>query len=141
MKNGAKLSDHAVLYRMNMQSSAVENALARNGIPYKVIGGHRFYDRAEIKDIMAYINIVINPSDNLRLKRIINVPARKIGAATVNSLSELSAENGLSMIEVLYNLQAYPQLLRAAKSLTVFLEIYKKLVKVYRLWKILFLNL
>lgn len=132
VKNGAKLSDHAVLYRMNMQSSAVENALARNGIPYKVIGGHRFYDRAEIKDIMAYINIVINPSDNLRLKRIINVPTRKIGATTVNSLSELSAENGLSMIEVLYNLQAYPRLLRAAKSLTAFLEIYKKLVKVYR---------
>ncbi len=132
VRKGAKLSDHAVLYRMNMQSSNIENALARSGIPYRVIGGHRFYDRSEIKDIMSYINIVVNPTDNLRLKRIINVPARKIGAATINTLQELADAKGVSMIDILYNMYEYPALSRALTPLNNFLQIYKKLLELYR---------
>lgn len=132
LKKGAKLSDHAVLYRMNMQSSSIENALARNGISYRVIGGHRFYDRAEVKDLMAYINIVVNPTDNLRLKRIINIPARKIGATTINAVEEIAQEKGISMIQVLYNMYDYPRLSRSLGPLNNFLQVYKSLVQVYR---------
>ncbi len=132
VRKGAKLSDHAVLYRMNMQSSNIENALARSGITYRVIGGHRFYDRAEIKDIMAYINIVVNPTDNLRLKRIINTPTRKIGNTTVNTLQEVADEKGVSMIQVLYNMYDYPQLSRSLAPLNNFLTIYKQLLELYR---------
>ncbi|MBQ6929972.1 MAG: UvrD-helicase domain-containing protein [Oscillospiraceae bacterium] len=126
VKKGAKLSDHAVLYRMNMQSSAVENALARSGISYRIIGGHRFYDRMEIKDILAYINVAINPEDDLRLKRIINTPARKIGNTTIETISNLSKENGTSMIEIIKNVYDYPQLSRAASALINFRDIYEK---------------
>ncbi len=127
LKKGAKLSDHAVLYRMNMQSSAVENALARSGINYRIIGGHRFYDRMEIKDVLAYINVAVNPDDDLRLKRIINTPARKIGNTTVETVSNLAKENGTSMIEIIKNVYDYPQLSRAASSLIAFYDIYEKL--------------
>ncbi|MEG1782092.1 MAG: 3'-5' exonuclease, partial [Oscillospiraceae bacterium] len=132
VRGGAKLSDHAVLYRMNMQSSNMENALARSGIPYRVIGGHRFYDRSEIRDIIAYMYVIINPQDNLRLKRIINMPARKIGATTLAALTDLATEKGVSMIEILYNMYDYPQLSRAATSLNTFLQIYKKLLLLYK---------
>ena len=132
VRNGAKLSDHAVLYRMNMQSSAIENALARNGMSYRVIGGHRFYDRAEVKDLMAYINIVINPTDNLRLKRIINIPSRKIGATTINYIEETANEQGLSMLQVIYNCEEYPKLSRSAPALNNFIRIYKSLLQLYK---------
>jgi len=132
VKKGAKLSDHAVLYRMNMQSAGVENALARSGISYRVIGGHRFYDRAEIKDIMAYIHVVVNPTDNLRLKRIINTPARKIGNTTINTLQELADEKGVSIVQILYNMYEYPRLSRSLAPLNNFLNIYKKLLELYR---------
>ena len=128
VKKGAKLSDHAVLYRMNMQSSAVENALARSGITYRIIGGHRFYDRMEIKDILAYINAAINPEDDLRLKRIINTPARKIGNTTVEAISNLAKENGTSMVEIIKNVYDYPQLGRAASALKSFYSIYEQVV-------------
>ncbi|MBR2027773.1 MAG: UvrD-helicase domain-containing protein [Oscillospiraceae bacterium] len=126
VKKGAKLSDHAVLYRMNMQSSGVENALARSGISYRIIGGHRFYDRAEIKDVLAYINVAINPEDDLRLKRIINVPARKIGNTTIETISNLAKENGVPMIEIIRNVYDYPQLSRAVSALINFRDIYEK---------------
>ncbi len=132
VKKGAKFSDHAVLYRMNMQSANIENALARSGIAYRVIGGHRFYDRAEIKDIMAYIHVVVNPMDNLRLKRIINTPARKIGNTTINVLQEIADEKGISIIQVLYGMYDYPRLSRALAPLNSFLNIYKQLLDVYK---------
>ena len=132
VKKGARLSDHAVLYRMNMQSAGIENALARSGISYRVIGGHRFYDRAEIKDIMAYIHIVVNPTDNLRLKRIINTPARKIGATTINTIQEIADEKGVSMVQVLYNMYDYPRLSRSLAPLNNFLQIYRQLLEIYR---------
>ncbi len=132
IKNGAKLSDHAVLYRMNMQSSSVENALARNGIGYKVIGGQRFYDRAEIKDLIAYLNILVNPSDDLRLKRIINTPARKIGPTAIDRIQSLANEKGVSMIEIIYNMYEYPSLSKALNALNTFLMIYKQLLELYK---------
>ncbi|MEG0021100.1 MAG: 3'-5' exonuclease, partial [Oscillospiraceae bacterium] len=131
VKNGAKLSDHAVLYRMNMQSSGIENALARSGIPYRIIGGHRFYDRQEIKDIISYINIIINPTDDLRLKRIINTPARKIGTTTLQLVSDLAQNEGVHMLDILKNMYEYPQLNRAISSLNGFIQIYKQLAKLY----------
>lgn len=132
VKNGAKFSDHAVLYRMNMQSSGIENAFARSGISYRVIGGHRFYDRAEIRDIMAYIHIVVNPDDDLRLKRIINVPTRKIGNTTINTIAQLAVDTGVSMMQIIYNADNYPQLSRALAPISNFLNIYKNLLKIYR---------
>lgn len=131
VRNGARLSDHAVLYRMNMQSSGVENALARSGITYRIIGGHRFYDRQEIKDIIAYMNIMINPSDDLRLKRIINTPTRKIGATTIQAVSDLAKSEDKYMIDILKNMYDYPQLGRASSSLAGFMLIYKQLVNLY----------
>ncbi len=131
-KNGVPFSAHAVLYRTNAQSSNIENALARNGIAYRVIGGHRFYDRAEIKDILSYVNIVVNPEDSLRLRRIINTPPRKIGDTTVNNILALSEEKGVSMIEILYNMYEYPALSRSITPLNNFLQIYKELQKAYR---------
>ncbi|MBQ3394554.1 MAG: UvrD-helicase domain-containing protein [Oscillospiraceae bacterium] len=131
-KNGVPFSAHAVLYRTNAQSANIENALARNGIAYRVIGGHRFYDRAEIKDILSYVNIVVNPEDSLRLRRIINTPPRKIGDTTVNNILALSEEKGVSMIEILYNMYEYPSLSRSITPLNNFLQIYKELQKAYR---------
>ena len=131
-KNGVPFSAHAVLYRTNAQSANIENALARNGIAYRVIGGHRFYDRAEIKDILSYVNIVVTPEDSHRLRRIINTPPRKIGDTTVNNILALSEEKGVSMIEILYNMYEYPSLSRSITPLNNFLQIYKELQKAYR---------
>ena len=78
-------SDHAVLYRMNAQSNTIENVLVRAGIPYRIIGGHRFYERAEIRDAIAYLTILNNPNDNVKLRRIVNVPKRGIGDTTMNT--------------------------------------------------------
>ena len=82
---GRHWKDHAVLYRMNAQSNQVEQAFKRNGIPYRIIGGTRFFDRAEVKDMMAYLAVLNNPEDDLRLTRIINNPPRGIGAKTVET--------------------------------------------------------
>ncbi|MDA6260095.1 DNA helicase II, partial [Escherichia coli] len=76
---GRKYSDFAVLYRMNAQSNSIEQSFSRSGVPYRLIGGHRFYDREEIKDILAYLQFINNPSDDIRLRRIINKPKRGIG--------------------------------------------------------------
>ena len=83
-RRGVNWKDNAVLYRMNAQSNALEYAFKRNGVPYKIIGGTKFFDRAEVKDMLAYLCVINNPADDLRLRRIVNVPARKIGAATMD---------------------------------------------------------
>lgn len=131
VRSGAKLSDHAVLYRMNMQSSGIENALARSGITYRIIGGHRFYDRQEIRDIIAYMNIILNPSDDLRLKRVINTPTRKIGMTTIQTVSDLAKSENLYMLDILKRVQDYPALNRALSSLNGFMQIYKQLISLY----------
>ncbi len=132
MKNaalGRKMSDHAVLYRMNAQSSLVENAFVRAGVPYKVIGGLRFYERKEIKDALAYLTLINNTADNVRLRRIINEPKRGIGDTTLNNASEIAAGLGVSMYEVISNAQAYPALSRAAQKLLAFSEMINELIE------------
>lgn len=132
VKEGAKLKDHAVLYRMNAQSGPIESYFARAGIPYKIVGGRRFYDRKEIKDILAYMSIVANRQDDLRLRRIINEPARKIGAATVQNLADIAAEHGVAMLDVLDNPKDYPSLGRSASALDSFYHlVYQKMVQAY----------
>jgi len=120
VRNGAKFSDHAILYRMNAQSNALESVFARSGIAYKVIGGMRFYDRKEIKDVLAYLHLINNNNDDLRLKRIINEPKRGIGDTTVNKASEIAAQLGVSLFEVFKNADEYAVLSRAAVKLKEF---------------------
>ena len=91
---GANWRDFAVLYRKNAQSNSIEFALKRNGIPYRIFGGTRFFDRAEVKDILSYLSVVSSPGDNLRLERIINTPARGIGSKSIEVALSLAAEEG-----------------------------------------------
>ena len=123
VKDGAKFSDFAILYRTNAQSNSMERYLVKSAIPYKVVGGFRFYERKEIKDILSYLQLINNERDSLRLKRIINEPKRKIGATTVSTLEEISLREGLSMPEVMRRVEEYPALSRAASSLKEFVKI------------------
>lgn len=131
VKKGAKLRDHAILYRMNAQSGPIETYFARAGIPYKIVGGQRFYDRKEIKDMLAYMSIVANEQDDLRLRRIINEPARKIGATTVQNVADIAAGLGVSMLEVIEDAPDYPALARASAALGGFWRIYRRLKEAY----------
>ena len=101
------LSDMAVLYRTNSQSRAIEEACMANNVPYKVVGGLKFYDRKEIKDIIAYLKLIYNPSDSQSLKRIINVPKRSLGSGTVDKLLEISEKSGLKFMEILQDIDEY----------------------------------
>ena len=102
-----KYSDFAVLYRMNSQSRAIEDILRRENIPYKIIGGLKFYERKEIKDIIAYLRLIFNGNDNLSLKRIINEPKRGIGKTSLDAIQEVADNNGISMYEVIKNAEQY----------------------------------
>ncbi len=128
VKKGASLRDHAVLYRMNAQSSPVENYFTRAGIPYKIVGGLRFNDRKEIKDLHAYMSIIANPQDNLRLRRIINEPSRKLGAVTLDNVAEIAEGLGVSMLEVIRDADQYPALSRASAALRGFYDVYQRLL-------------
>ena len=121
--DGRKYSDYAVLYRTNAQSNAIEQALSRSGIPHRIIGGHRFYDREEIRDMVAYLQVVNNPHDDVRLSRIINVPKRGIGARTVTVAAEIASGLGESIYSVIKEADSYPQLSRAASKLREFVEL------------------
>lgn len=114
--SGRKFSDYAVLYRMNAQSNSIESAFARSGIPHRIIGGHRFYDREEIKDMTAYLRVIDNPNDNIRLNRIVNVPKRGIGKTTMDRAGELAVLNNLSVFDVISNAENYPELSRAVNK-------------------------
>ena len=120
VEDGDSFSDHAVLYRMNAQSNALENVFARSGIAYKVIGGTRFYDRKEIKDVLAYLQLINNNNDDLRLRRIINEPKRSIGDTTVNKAAEIASQLGVSIFEIIKNADEYATLSRAASKLKEF---------------------
>ena len=122
VNKGAKFSDHAVLYRMNAQSSSLENVFARSGISYKIIGGNRFFDRKEIKDVLAYLRLIDNNCDDIRLKRIINEPKRGIGDTTVSNASEIASALGVPLYEVFHNAAEYPTLSRAATKLASFCQ-------------------
>ena len=117
---GGNWRDSAVLYRMNAQSNQLEYAFKRNGIPYRIIGGTRFFDRAEVKDMLAYLCVIVTPGDDLRLSRIINVPARGIGEKTVETARIIADEQGISLFEVVMNADKYPALGRSAIKLRQF---------------------
>ncbi len=125
-----RFSDFAVLYRINAQSNALENAFSRSGIPYRILGGTRFYERKEIKDVVSYLCVVHNPDDNLRLTRIINEPKRKIGATTLSAISELARFENKSMFEVMEQSESYPALSKAAGKLKSFCELIRSLQKI-----------
>lgn len=120
VSKGRKYSDYAVLYRMNAQSNSIEQVLARSGIPHRIIGGHRFYDREHIKDMTAYLQVVNNPNDNIRLRRIINKPKRAIGETTVNKAAEIAAALGQSIFEVISRAEEYDALRKSAGKLKEF---------------------
>ncbi len=110
------LSDMAVLYRTNSQSRAIEEACMANNVPYKVVGGLKFYDRKEIKDIIAYLKLIYNPSDSQSLRRIINVPKRSIGPATVEKLLEIADSSGIKFIDVLKDISEYDEFSQSIKT-------------------------
>lgn len=127
--DGRKFSDFAILYRMNAQSNSIEQALSRSGIPHRVIGGRRFYDREEIRDMVAYLQVINNPYDDVRLGRIINVPKRGIGATTLEKASEIAAGLGESIYSVIKDADVYPQLSRAATKLKSFVALIDGLME------------
>ncbi len=129
VSDGRKYSDFAVLYRTNAQSNAVEQALSRSGIPHRIIGGHRFYDREEIRDMVAYLQVINNPHDDVRLSRIINVPKRGIGARTVQLAADIAAGLGESIYTVIKEADSYPQLSRAAAKLKAFVGLLDGLIE------------
>ena len=118
-----KYSDYAVLYRMNVLGRSLQTTFAKSGVPFRVVGDMGFYDRKEIKDMIAYLSIVSFPGDNLRLKRIINEPKRKIGQATVDAVASLAEMRGLSMYEVIERIDEFPVLSKSREKLTAFIEL------------------
>ena len=126
---GRGWKDHAVLYRMNAQSNQMEQAFKRNGIPYRIIGGIRFFDRAEVKDMLAYLCAVNNPGDDLRLSRIINNPPRGIGATTVERAQSIAQAEGRSLWDVVSHARDWPELQKAAPKLGQFAELMSDLRK------------
>ncbi len=119
---GRKMSDHAVLYRMNAQSRSLEITLTKSGIPHRIIGGNRFFDRKEIKDIISYFAVINNPSDNVRLQRIINVPKRGIGDTMFANIMEISTGLGISAFEVCERSDEFQKTMRSAQKLTDFAD-------------------
>ena len=124
---GANWRDFAVLYRKNAQSNSIEFALKRNGIPYRIFGGTRFFDRAEVKDILSYLSVVSSPGDNLRLERIINTPARGIGSKSIEVALSLAAEEGKTLFEVISQADRYEDLARPAMRMRAFATLIEEL--------------
>ncbi|MBO4265112.1 MAG: UvrD-helicase domain-containing protein [Clostridia bacterium] len=125
-----KYSDFAILYRTNAQSNAIESIFAKSGVPYRMLGGLRFYDRKEVKDIISYLCVINNHNDNLRLKRIINEPKRKIGDTTVSALDELSTYENKSIFDIIMHVGDYPVLAKSAAKLSEFGALITKLTDI-----------
>ncbi len=123
---GRPFGDFAVLYRVNAQSNGLEQMFVRKGIPHRIIGGHRFYDREHIRDMVAYLQVINNPNDNVRLRRIINKPKRAIGESTVAKAMDIAAAEGLSIFEVIGRADEYDALLKSAGKLKAFVEMINK---------------
>ena len=128
-EKGYAYSDFAVLYRVNALSNNLEKAFAKSGLPYRILGGTRFYDRKEVKDIMSYLCVINNPADNLRLKRIINMPKRGIGDATVDEIERLSISEQKTMLQIMASASLYPSLSRNAAKLAAFSDLINDLRK------------
>ena len=128
MEEYLKLSDFVILYRMNSQSRAIEDIFRRENIPYKIIGGLKFYERKEIKDIIAYLRLIFNTSDNLSLKRIINEPKRGIGKTSLDNIQDISNKTGKSMYEIIKYAEQY-ELNRVKANSIQFVEVIEELRK------------
>lgn len=120
VEKGASYSDFAVLYRMNSQSNVIEKVFVRSGIPYRIIGGCKFYDRREIRDMLAYLSVINNINDEVRLKRIINKPKRKIGDRTIMAASNIAESLGIPLFEVLGRADEFADLSRSQQKLKAF---------------------
>ncbi|MBQ7055240.1 MAG: ATP-binding domain-containing protein, partial [Oscillospiraceae bacterium] len=129
ISKGANYSDFAVLYRMHAQSASLERTFMRAGVPYKIIGGLRFYERKEIKDMLAYMSVIANPADNLRLERIINEPKRGIGATTLAAAQHISDVTGMSLFEVFEHADEYIDLMKRSTVLKGFTDMIKELAE------------
>ena len=117
---GRKFSDYAVLYRMNSQSLTFERNFAKSGVPHRIIGGTRFYERREIREMIAYLSVINTPSDEMRLRRIINTPKRSIGDRSVEVAAQIGQQTGETLFEVVSHAKDYPALSRAANKMTLF---------------------
>lgn len=133
---GAKYSDFAILYRMNSQSNIIEKVFIKSGIPYRILGGLRFYDRKEVRDMIAYLNVINNPCDEIRLKRIINQPRRSIGERTIAQASEIADEEGLDLLTVIRNCEKYDHLKRVSVKLKSFSDLIDGFSRLYHQEKI-----
>lgn len=122
-REGGKFSDCAVLYRTNAQSRVIEECFLKEGVPYRILAGLRFYDRKEIKDVIAYLRVIANPSDDVSVRRIINEPKRKIGAATMDKVASIADIEGEDMFTVIRDSDKYADLSRAAGKLTAFAKL------------------
>ncbi|MDO4983738.1 MAG: UvrD-helicase domain-containing protein [Eubacteriales bacterium] len=125
--HGGNWRDNAVLYRMNAQSNQLEYAFKRNSIPYRLIGGTRFFDRAEIKDMLAYLCVIASPDDDMRLTRIINVPVRGIGEKSVVTAQGIADDNNTSLFEILRKADLFPELSRPALRMRQFAQMMDEL--------------
>ncbi len=129
VSGGRKFSDHAVLYRMNSQSLSLERMFAKQGIPHRIIGGTRFFDRAEIRDMIAYLSVINNPDDEVRLRRIINTPKRGIGEKSVNTAGEAAQQLGESLFSIMTHPKDFPVLSRAADRFLEFSGMMEELIE------------
>lgn len=118
--DGAKYSDFAVLYRINELARTLETSFAKSGVPYRILGGMRFYDRKEIKDMIAYLSVIASDDDSLRLLRIINEPKRKIGAAACDAIEDIARQEGVTMLDVMRRAESYTALNRVREQLVAF---------------------
>ena len=129
VSKGAKYSDFAILYRMNSQSNTIEKVFVKSGIPYRIIGGHRFYERREIRDMIAYLSVISNPYDEIRLRRIINQPKRSIGDKTLSNAMQIASELGEGLIDIIRRADEFEELKRAATKLKNFACLIDELVE------------
>ncbi len=125
--SGKKYSDMAVLYRINSLSNTIERTFAKSGIPYRVIGGHRFYERKEIKDLLAYLSVINNTDDEIRLRRIINTPRRSIGDRTVNEIVKVAEQENRTLYSVMKDIESFPGFARSAHKIRGFINIIEEL--------------
>ncbi|WP_322173405.1 ATP-dependent helicase [Acutalibacter caecimuris] len=125
---GRKFSDYAVLYRMNSQSLTFERMFARSGVPHRIIGGHRFFDRKEVRDMIAYLSVINNPGDEIRLRRIINTPKRSIGEKTADTAAMIGQQVGETMFQVISHPEDFPAISRAAGKLLPFVKMMQGLI-------------
>lgn len=128
-EQGAHYGDFAVLYRTNSQSQSIERALVRAGVPYRIIGGRRFYERREIRDMMAYLSVIANHSDDIRLERILNVPKRGIGEKTVSVIGEISRTLGQSMLETMRQSEQFEALVKSSRKLLDFCSMIDRMTE------------